>query len=242
MRALASLGLYEESAARTFSLMPAGAALRDGPVRKMALWIAGEFNLKVYANAMHSVKTGEPAVAATVGTEVFEYFATQPELSKIFNDAMTGFSAAVIPAVLEAYDFSGIGTLVDVAGGHGGILTAIHRAGIPGSVRSRRLHADAPRADGLAAERRRSEAEIGRPHCTVQRAGRALRVSWRRPQLPARFRSVQGAMVRRKTFGAAAESDRARRPTGWRHQFTNRLEHDRELTIVLPLERIELSD
>jgi hypothetical protein len=31
----------------------------------------------------------------------------------------------VIPAVLDAYDFSGIATLVDIAGGHGRILTSI---------------------------------------------------------------------------------------------------------------------
>ena len=36
---------------------------------------------------------------------------------------MTGFSNAVIPAVIEAYDFSGIGTLVDIAGGHGAVLS-----------------------------------------------------------------------------------------------------------------------
>ena len=125
IRALASVGLFQEVSPRTFALTPAGAALCDGPVRWMALWIAGEFNFHVYANAMHSVKTGESAVPKTVGAGPFEYFAKNPELSKIFNDAMTGFSAAVIPAVLEAYDFSGIGTLVDVAGGHGGILTAI---------------------------------------------------------------------------------------------------------------------
>jgi hypothetical protein len=125
MRALGSLGVYEEVSARTFGLTPAGAALCDGPVRWMALWIAGEFNLNVYANAMHSVKTGEPAVETTTGKPVFEYFAANPELSKIFNDAMTGFSGVVIPAVLEAYDFSGIDTLVDIAGGHGAILSAI---------------------------------------------------------------------------------------------------------------------
>ena len=58
---------------------------------------------------------------------VFEYFA-QPqnkELSEIFNNAMTGFSANVAPAALEAYDFSGIETLVDVAGGHGKVLSSI---------------------------------------------------------------------------------------------------------------------
>jgi cyclopropane fatty-acyl-phospholipid synthase-like methyltransferase len=31
----------------------------------------------------------------------------------------------VVPAVLEAYDFSGIGTLMDVAGGHGFVLCSI---------------------------------------------------------------------------------------------------------------------
>ena len=125
MRALASLGVFEEISARTFALTPAGAALCDGPVKWMALWIAGEFNLKVYANAMHSVKTGESAVPTTFGHPVFEHFAQNPELSKIFNNAMTGFSAVIVPAALEAYDFSGIKTLVDIAGGHGAVLTAI---------------------------------------------------------------------------------------------------------------------
>ena len=42
-----------------------------------------------------------------------------------FNDAMTSMSAQVIPAALEAFDFSDIGVLVDVAGGHGHVLTSI---------------------------------------------------------------------------------------------------------------------
>jgi hypothetical protein len=94
-------------------------------MRAMALWIAGEMNFKVYANAMHSVKTGESAVPVTFGTGPFEYFAKNPEVSRVFNDAMTGFSTVIVPAVLKAYDFGGIDTLVDVAGGHGGVLTAV---------------------------------------------------------------------------------------------------------------------
>ena len=126
MRALASVGVFTEAGDRTFALTPVGAAMCEGPVRWMALWIAGEFNFHVYANAMHSVKSGESAVPITTGVGgPFEYFEKNPELSKIFNDAMTGFSSFVVPAVLEAYDFSGIRTLVDVAGGHGGLLTAI---------------------------------------------------------------------------------------------------------------------
>jgi O-methyltransferase len=125
LRTLASLGVFQEVSPRTFALNAEGAALRDGPIRWMTLWLAGEFNFRVYANAMHSVKTGESAVPVTTGYGAFETFARDPELSKVFNDAMTGFSAAIIPSVLQAYDFSGIGTLVDVAGGHGGILTAV---------------------------------------------------------------------------------------------------------------------
>jgi len=40
---------------------------------------------------------------------------------------MTAFSAFVVPAVLDAYDFAGIGTMVDVAGGHGQLLMSILR-------------------------------------------------------------------------------------------------------------------
>lgn len=127
LRALASVGVFIETSPRTFDLTPAGAALQDGPLRAMALFVASSFSLRVYANAMHSVKTGESAVPATVGRGIFEHFAGDPELSKIFNDAMTGFSTTIIPAVLDAYDFAGIRTLVDIAGGHGAMLTSILR-------------------------------------------------------------------------------------------------------------------
>ena len=38
---------------------------------------------------------------------------------------MTAFSGNIIPAVLDAYDFSETKVLVDVAGGHGMVLTSI---------------------------------------------------------------------------------------------------------------------
>jgi hypothetical protein len=56
---------------------------------------------------------------------VFEHLAGEPELSGVFNDAMTAFSRQVAPAVLKAYDFSGVDVLVDIAGGHGEILISM---------------------------------------------------------------------------------------------------------------------
>ena len=128
MRLLASVGVFEEHAPREFGNTAASSMLRSdvpGSMHPMALWMADPTHLRIYADAIHSVMTGQPAVEKTFGMPVFEYFPRNPELSEIFNDAMTAFSGMVIPAVLETYDFSDIGTLVDVAGGHGAVLTAI---------------------------------------------------------------------------------------------------------------------
>jgi O-methyltransferase/methyltransferase family protein len=128
LRLLASVGVFEEHAPRHFVNTPASSLLRSdvpGSMYPMALWMADPTHFRVYADANHSVSTGQPAIEKTFGVPVFEYFPRNPELSEIFNNAMTAFSAMVIPAVLETYDFSGIGTLVDVAGGHGGVLTGV---------------------------------------------------------------------------------------------------------------------
>jgi hypothetical protein len=127
LRSLSSVGVFQETAPRTFALTPAAEALRDvpGSMYAMALWICDPFHFRIYADAIHSVKTGAPAAEKTLGMPVFEYFAKDPELSETFNKAMVAFSDAVVPAVLEVYDFSGINVLVDVAGGHGGVLTGI---------------------------------------------------------------------------------------------------------------------
>jgi hypothetical protein len=128
LRALASVGLFDETSPRRFKLTEAGQALRPdvpGNMHDMALWVTSPFHFRVYAEMMHSVRTGQPAAEKVTGMPVFEYFPRDPELSEIFNNAMTTFSNQVIPAALEAYDFSGIDLLVDVAGGHGAVLTAV---------------------------------------------------------------------------------------------------------------------
>ena len=128
LRALASVGLFDETAPRRFTLTEAGQALRPdmpGNMHDMVLWVTSPFHFRVYAEMMHSVRTGQPAAEKVTGMPVFEYFPRDPELSEIFNNAMTALSNQVIPAALEAYDFGGIDLIVDVAGGHGAVLTAI---------------------------------------------------------------------------------------------------------------------
>jgi hypothetical protein len=74
---------------------------------------------------MHSVKTGETTGKVTLGKELFEYLREAPDDSETFNAAMVNLTQMFIPAVLEAYDFSGTNTLVDIGGGHGSVLASI---------------------------------------------------------------------------------------------------------------------
>jgi hypothetical protein len=135
LRALAGLGVLVEqqpetagaSPSRTFALGLPGRMLCKGPgsMRDMGLFITSPTHFRVYSEMLHSVKTGQPASEKALGMPVFEFFAKEREYAELFNNAMTAFSEVVIPAVLEAYDFGGIDVLVDVAGGHGRVLTSI---------------------------------------------------------------------------------------------------------------------
>ncbi len=128
LRALASAGIFEETANRRFRNTPASDLLRKSNPHGlywMARWISEPGHLRVYADIMYSMKTGKPAFDHTMGKPCFEYFPTDAPLNELFNNAMRSFSEMVVAAALKAYDFSGINVLVDVAGGLGGVLTAV---------------------------------------------------------------------------------------------------------------------
>jgi len=74
-----------------------------------------------------TVRTGGIAFDHAFGMDVWEYFGKHPDNAKIFNDAMSGMTAQANEAFHAAYDFTGIKTLVDIGGGHGGLITSILR-------------------------------------------------------------------------------------------------------------------
>ena len=102
LRMLASEGVFEEIAPRAFAQSPLSAVLQTGsPARELVQWIADPFHFKVYSEALHTVRTGQPAGEYVTGLPVFEHIGRTPELSEVFNDAMTALSAMVVPAVLR---------------------------------------------------------------------------------------------------------------------------------------------
>ena len=131
LRFLASAGIFAENAEQAFSLTPMSELLRsDAPnsMRDIAIMLNEDWIWKAFGELGHSVKTGETAHYKVQGMGSFEYFEQNAEAGKVFNRAMTTMSKAVVPAIVGAYDFSGFGKLVDIAGGHGYLLSGILNA------------------------------------------------------------------------------------------------------------------
>jgi SAM-dependent methyltransferase len=131
MRALANVGVLEQRESRTFALTPVGESLRSdapGSMRGYARFVGYKPTWTAWGEALHSVRTGEPAVDKLFGENLFEYYAKHLDESAVFDDAMTSISAVEADALAAGYDFTGIGTLADVGGGRGYLLATILKA------------------------------------------------------------------------------------------------------------------
>lgn len=130
LRALASLGVFRETAPRTFANTPLSDAIRaDAPnsARDAVLFMADPLHMKTYAELSHTLETGETAFKKISGMEPFEFFRQNAEENRSFNAAMTSLSRNMIVPVLAAYDFGESGTLADIGGGQGALLSTILR-------------------------------------------------------------------------------------------------------------------
>jgi O-methyltransferase domain/Dimerisation domain len=128
LRALASLGVFQEVEAGTFANTPISERLRSNVAessRDTVLFMANPMHLRVFAELMHSVETGETAMKKATGMDSFTFFEGNHGESEAFNAAMTSISASLVGPVIAAYDFGESGTLADIGGGHGVLLAAI---------------------------------------------------------------------------------------------------------------------
>lgn len=128
LRALISHGVFHQRRDGRYERNPLGDALRSdvpGSVAGMARWVGALQHREHWSHLVDAVRTGRPVVPEVRGMDVFDYLATEPELSEIFNSAMTSVSASAMTAVTAGYDFTPYSTIVDVGGGHGRVLAAI---------------------------------------------------------------------------------------------------------------------
>jgi hypothetical protein len=131
LRALASVGIFQEAEDGRFGLTPLAEPLRSeapSSLRAFAIMLGEEWHWRAWGDLPHAVRTGESAFEHLYGMTNFAYWAQHPDAEELFDQAMTSRSGEENEAVVTAYDFSGIGTLVDVGGGHGSFLASILRA------------------------------------------------------------------------------------------------------------------
>jgi hypothetical protein len=128
LRGLTSVGVFARDGEGNYSNSPLSEVLRsDHPqsIRAAAHMICDREHWNSHGNMLHSVKTGEIAFDHTFGMPVFPYFAANPEVAEIFDNAMTSFSGPIAEAVVATYDFADAGTIADIAGGHGFLLAKV---------------------------------------------------------------------------------------------------------------------
>jgi O-methyltransferase domain len=72
-----------------------------------------------------TVATGTTGMELAYGQTVFEYLAERPDEAAAFARSQALINAGEPRAVVDAYDFAGIGVLVDVGGGNGTFLAEV---------------------------------------------------------------------------------------------------------------------
>ena len=128
MRATASVGVLAEGPDGKFSQTPMSTVLRSNAtpsLRSFAIMGGREWHGRGWSHLEYCVRTGKQALDKVYGTHIFDFLKQHPAEGQIFNDAMTELSRIDGPAVAEAYNFEGLHSIVDVAGGHGFLLATI---------------------------------------------------------------------------------------------------------------------
>ena len=127
MRALSSVGIFKQLNNGRFALSDVAQNLRTdvhGSLRHMVITL-GEIHYQACGSLLHSVQTGSPAFDHVFGSSLFDYLRQNSNAADAFHRGMANVSSLLAYAVLMAYDFAGISSIIDIGGGHGELLEKI---------------------------------------------------------------------------------------------------------------------
>jgi hypothetical protein len=134
-----------------------------GSLRYCAIAALGQEHYGAWGALADCVRTGETGVKHVYGKEIWDYYRANEKHAKNFDQFMVDFSEGINAALLKGYDFGGIKHLVDVGGGHGGVIAAVLQKYpqlkgtlfdqpqvVAGATRNLELHGVADRCDRVA--------------------------------------------------------------------------------------------
>jgi hypothetical protein len=128
LRALATLGLVQRTEDGRYVRTAVGELLRsDHPrsPRSKALIFTEPYLHRAGERLADAVRSGRGVFEEANGLGFWDHLAQHPDEGATFDAAMSGHGAVQATALLEACDFTGVDTLVDVGGGKGGMARAL---------------------------------------------------------------------------------------------------------------------
>lgn len=128
LRALVTLGVVDESEEHTFGLTPLGNLLRTdtpGTMHSLVRMLGKPWHNRTWEQLSTCARKGGSGGEHAFGMHVYEYLDKKQEDFDNFHAAMRDGSTAIHVTASEAYDFSGISTLVDIGGATGRLLGTV---------------------------------------------------------------------------------------------------------------------
>ncbi len=128
LRALGHLGVLSETPGRVFGPTELSALLvtNAGPsMGHFAMHITEPCQWDAWNQLEICLHTGEVPFERANGKTVYEFTRDNPWSGDVFINAMSFLTNHAVDALLEVYDFSRFGTVMDVGGGQGGLIASI---------------------------------------------------------------------------------------------------------------------
>jgi len=157
--ALASLDLVTQQDEDHFALTTFGALLRSDTDDSLAAWaqFCGQCAWRNWGGLEDSVRSGASVRRRASGTDDFTHLDADRAAADLFNRAMCNLTQTLAASFAARVDFGASQRVVDVGGGHGGLLAAVlvahpHLRGMLFDL-EHAIAAAGPRARGPGCER-----------------------------------------------------------------------------------------
>ena len=130
LRALETVGVFEQLSPRVFANTPASECLRRNARNSQWAWVRAHLSAsggvyEAWSVLINSLQTGSIAFDQVLGCNIWEYYGRNPESGAIFNEAMRLIGKHNSPQIASAYNWSRFPVIADIGGGVGGLLVEI---------------------------------------------------------------------------------------------------------------------
>jgi len=128
MRGAVAMGVFDRRSDGRYENNRLSNALRSGDlesVRSFATYFGSKSNVLAWADIAETMRTGKNAFERVHKKSVWDWFDEHPDERETFAHAMMGLTLVDAPGIATTYPFGEIGTLCDVGGGRGTLLSEL---------------------------------------------------------------------------------------------------------------------